>query len=252
MSWYSIGCMVQLPRGLRILAADDSVPNRTLLQAYLHALHHRVEAVTNGVEAVEKVREGRYDVVLMDMQMPVMDGYAATRAIREWERSQRREPTPIIALTADALSGARSKCLDAGCTDHVTKPIKMDVLLAAIAEHTRDVAPPAEPERAGTESAILVHADPDLAKLITDFMRAMKARTSTLEQALGARDYATIRTLGHQMHGEGGSFGFDAISDFGADLEHAALQRDDRAMRTTMDALASYVNHAAAIYDRGA
>ncbi len=232
-------------RELRILAADDSVHNRALLQACLHAPHYRVEMVTNGAEVVEKVREGRYDVVLMDMQMPVMDGYAATRAIREWERGHRRAPIPIIALTAHALSGDRDKCLEAGCTAYLAKPLKMEVLLATIAEHTRDVA-----ERAGAESAVLVHADPELADVITDFIRAMKVRTSTLEQALGARDYATIRALGHQLRGEGGSLGFDPISTFGAELEQAALQKDDRAMRKTMDNLASYVNHVEVVYDR--
>ena len=79
---------------------------------------------------------GHYDLVLMDRQMPVMDGLTATRTIRAWEQANDRPPTPIIALTASALKGDREKCLAAGCTAFLTKPIKQEVLLQAIREHS--------------------------------------------------------------------------------------------------------------------
>ena len=79
---------------------------------------------------------GHYDLVLMDRQMPVMDGLTATRKIRAWEQANDRPPTPIIALTASALKGDREMCLAAGCTAFLTKPIKQEVLLQAIREHS--------------------------------------------------------------------------------------------------------------------
>ena len=97
-------------REVCVLVADDSIHNRMLLQAYLRlARHPSVDIVENGAEAVEKVETGHYDVVLMDMQMPVMDGYTATRSIRRWEQSRNCSPLPIIALTAYALSGDREQ-----------------------------------------------------------------------------------------------------------------------------------------------
>ena len=236
-------------REVCVLVADDSIHNRILLQAYLRSAQYLVDIVENGAEAVEKVQTGHYDVVLMDMQMPVMDGYTATRSIRKWEQSRNRSPLPIIALTAYALSGDRNKCLEAGCTDYLAKPIKKEALLAVIDEHVQDATLSAEPERGAAESAVTVRADPEIADLIQAFMHAMQSRTDTLAQALHARDYQAIRTLGHQMNGEGGTFGFDAISTFGAALEQAASREDDRTVRETVEELISYLKRVQVVHD---
>ena len=124
-------------QSLRILLVEDATDNRLLTQAYLKQTAHRLDMAENGEVACGKFKVGRYDLVLMDMQMPVMDGYAATQAIREWERVNHRPLTPIIALTAHALKGDEEKSLAAGCTAHLTKPIKKAALLAAISEHAR-------------------------------------------------------------------------------------------------------------------
>jgi CheY-like chemotaxis protein/HPt (histidine-containing phosphotransfer) domain-containing protein len=228
-------------REVHVLVADDSIHNRMLLQAYLRSARYLVDIVENGAEAVEKVQTGHYDVVLMDMQMPVMDGYTATRCIRQWEQSRNRGPLPIIALTAYALSGDRNKCLEAGSTDYLAKPIKKEALLAVIDEHVQ--------ERRAAESAVTVRADPEIADLIQAFMHAMRSRTDTLAQALHARDYEAIRTLGHQMNGEGGTFGFDAISTFGAALEQAASREDDQTVRKTVEELISYLKRVQVVHD---
>jgi CheY-like chemotaxis protein len=96
----------------------------------------------------------------MHRQMPVMDGLTATRAIRKWELENHRSPTPIIALTAAALKGDRQKCIAAGCTAFLTKPIKQEVLLRAIKEHSI-VAPPSSKEESSRMDSILVHANPN-------------------------------------------------------------------------------------------
>jgi len=119
-------------RPLRILLVDDSADNRLLVEAYLRKCPYQLDLAENGEVAVEKFKSGNYDLVLMDMQMPVMDGYTATRTIRQWERQQGLKPTPIIALTALALKEEVQKSLDAGCNAHLTKPIKKPILLEAI------------------------------------------------------------------------------------------------------------------------
>jgi CheY-like chemotaxis protein len=86
----------------------------------------------NGLEAVDKIKSQEFDIVFMDVQMPEMDGYAATSIIREWEKETHHSHIPIVALTAHALSDDMQKSLKAGCDDHVTKPFKKDVLLGVI------------------------------------------------------------------------------------------------------------------------
>ncbi len=118
-----------------LLLVEDNADNRLLINAYLKKTPHRVEMAENGAEAVEKVKSNRYDLVLMDIQMPVMDGYQATREIRRWEQESGKKPVPIIALTAYALKEEVQKALDAGCNQHLSKPVKKKVLLEAISQY---------------------------------------------------------------------------------------------------------------------
>ncbi|OSM00013.1 PAS domain-containing protein [Magnetofaba australis] len=123
-------------RSLRLLVAEDSADNRLLVEAYLRDGGHQLTFAENGVEAVELFQQATFDLVLMDVQMPQMDGLAATRAIRAWEKEQTRDPTPILALTAYAMANEIQQILHAGCDDHVAKPVKKKTLLRAIEDHT--------------------------------------------------------------------------------------------------------------------
>jgi two-component system, sensor histidine kinase and response regulator len=114
---------------LRILLVEDSRDNQLLIQTYLKQTPHRIDLAENGQVAVEKFQGEHYDVVLMDIQMPVMDGLEATKNIREWERQEGVSRTPIIALTALALKEEAAKIFEAGCNAHMTKPIKKSTLL---------------------------------------------------------------------------------------------------------------------------
>jgi two-component system sensor histidine kinase/response regulator len=122
---------------LRILLAEDNEDNRTLVWMYLKNTPHEMQMAENGQLALDRfINNGPFDLVFMDVQMPVMDGYTATRAIRVWEEEQGRERTPIVALTAYALKEDIQKSLDAGCNGHVTKPLKKATFLNAIAQYT--------------------------------------------------------------------------------------------------------------------
>jgi CheY-like chemotaxis protein len=117
---------------LRVLLADDSDDNVFLIRSYLRESACSVEVAGNGEAAVQKFQAGKYDLVLMDLQMPAMDGYAATQRIREWERENRDPPVPIIALSAYALQSEIDKSRDAGCTAYLTKPVRRQTLFDTI------------------------------------------------------------------------------------------------------------------------
>jgi CheY-like chemotaxis protein len=138
---------------LRILVADDSADNRLLIQAFLKQTACEVEQAENGEIALAKFVAGNYDVVLMDIQMPVMDGYTAAKLIRQWEQNHNASRTPIIALTASVLDEAVHKSFDAGCDTHVSKPVRRPTLLAAICEVT------ATSQREGQSAPVVAAGD---------------------------------------------------------------------------------------------
>jgi two-component system sensor histidine kinase/response regulator len=134
-----------LDRPLKILMADDSQDNRALIRAYLKKTPYHLEEAEDGQQAIDKFIAGKFDVVLMDIQMPIVDGYQATTAIRGWERENNRRHTPIVALTASALEEAVHRSKAAGCDAHVTKPVKRSTLLEAIHDAIEKTPPDSEP-----------------------------------------------------------------------------------------------------------
>ena len=168
---------------LHILLAEDSTDNRTITIAYMRDTPYQVDIAENGAIACEKFTAGNYDLVLMDRQMPVMDGLTATRAMRTWEQANRRPPTPIIALTAAALKGDREKCLAAGCTAFLTKPIKQEALLQAIKDHSL-VASPSSKAKIRGKDTVRVRPNPRFADLIPGFLQNRRRDVGTMMEAL--------------------------------------------------------------------
>jgi len=119
---------------LSILLVDDAEENRELIKLYFKKLPYKIDIAVNGSEAVSKFKENKYDIVIMDIQMPVLDGYEATSLIRKWEQLENKTPTPIVGLTGFALIEEQKKCLAAGCNIHATKPIRKADLLRLIYE----------------------------------------------------------------------------------------------------------------------
>jgi PAS domain S-box-containing protein len=245
----SVGTGLEPPLpALQILLVEDSTDNRTITVAYLQDTPYRVEIAENGAIAVEKFTAGHYDLVLMDRQMPVMDGLTATRAIREWEQANHRPPTAIIALTASALRGDKEKFVAAGCTAYLTKPIKQEMLLQAIKEHSI-VARQLSNEDSSRKDAILVHANPQFTDLIPGFLQNRRQDVIVSLDALDRGDFETVESLGHGMKGAGGSWGFQGITDIGAALEQAAGSADIGASRKWVGELSRYLDRVEIVCD---
>ncbi len=214
-------------RALRILLADDSQENRFLIRGYLKDSGSMIDEVENGAQAVERFKQRDYDIVLMDAEMPVLDGYSATREIRALGS------TPILLLTAHAFQEARDKSFAAGCTEHLTKPIKKAVLLEAI-----DKFVPAAP----VSPRIPVSVESWLKPVVGVYLERRRRDVAQLRDALDRADYATIRTLGHQMAGTGGGYGFQPITEIGSALEESALAGNAERIRTGIEDLDRYLN----------
>jgi CheY-like chemotaxis protein len=227
---------------LQILFAEDSADNCAIAMAYLQDTPYRIDVAVNGAIACEMFRSGRYDLVLMDRQMPVMDGLTATRTIRAWESDHRRAPTPIIALTASALKGDRETCLAAGCTAYLTKPIKQEVLLRAIRDHSAPRSVSLQAEDVSADRA--ARAARRLAEQTPAYLDHCRRDVIAIMAALDRADFDAVILLGHNLRGSGGGFGLPAITDFGAGIEQAATAADDQAARRWLGDLSTYLDPA--------
>ena len=229
----------------RILVAEDHVVNRRVALKMLEQLGCRAQSVTNGLEAIEALAHTAYDIVLMDCQMPEMDGYEATREIRR--RIGGTDKIAIIGLTAHALSGDRQKCLDAGMDDYLSKPFLPEDLAAMIAHWlSRDGAaqareatapqavetPPreassnAEPPAVDPEAlSILAAADdgPDFVRqLIGVFLTDLDNRLSTMRSGAAADDAKAVAHAAHALKGSCGHFGAQRLVALCRELEALA------------------------------
>ncbi len=211
-------------RALRILLADDSEENRFLIRGYLKDSGSIIDEVENGAEAVEQFKQRAYDVVLLDAEMPVLDGYTATREIRALST------TPIFLLTAHALKEAKARSFEAGCTDHLTKPIKKATLLEAINKFVP------------LNNRIEVSVEDWLKPVVGGYLEMRRADVAKLRDALDRGEFAIIRTLGHQMTGTGGGYGFDPITEIGSALEESALAGDSARIRASIEDLDHYLS----------
>ena len=209
-----------LPSGdlpaLDVLLVEDNGVNRKLATRLLEKLGHRVNEAHDGAIAVAMTAGHDYDVILMDMQMPVMDGLEATRAIRAREIDGRH--VPIIALTANAMSGDRERCLEAGMDDYVSKPIEATALIAAlhrtcggarqnVAQDAVDTSPAARPPEAGTvynrAEALARAADDEelLAQIIDIFLEETPALLAQIGEALDGGDCDRAFRAAHTIKG---------------------------------------------------
>jgi CheY-like chemotaxis protein len=212
-------------QGVRVLAAEDNEANQQVLAGLAEYFGFHVTVVGNGREAVETIQKGdSFHVVLMDCQMPVMDGYRATNAIREWEAQLGRPRIPIIAVTAHALAGERDKVLDAGMDDYITKPIDFRVLARKIA-HFGAVSAPRDTSVLDREvlAQLRTLVSPARPRFLIDLVEKYShgARTSleTLKRAVTANDHTELRAVAHSLKGSSRALGAERVGELCEALE---------------------------------
>ena len=216
--------------GRRILLAEDGIDNQHLVRFLLTKAGAEVEVADNGKIAVDKANAQQFDLILMDIQMPEMDGYEATALLREQGYTG-----PIVALTAHAMSQDRRKCLKAGCNDYLSKPVNSTELIQTILHHFADESSSEQnsAEAAGkphADSAAVVRSDfaddPDFADIIAQFVSGLSEKLWSMREALDEGDFETLRRLAHQLKGAGGSYGYPTLTDSAKVLEDAAKVQD--------------------------
>ncbi len=223
---------------LKILIAEDSADNRFLVQAYLKGSAYGLTFVVDGESALDELAgKNRFDLILMDMQMPQMDGLAATRAIRATERQNGSTPIPIIALTANARIEDVKASQEAGCTAHLSKPISKEKLVGAIEEHGRRRPAPEE-----VPGPVRVVIPDDLEDLVPGYLAQRRCEVSEMMTLLADSDYDRLRILGHDMKGTGSSYGFPELTRIGGELEAAAKGADHDALALRIPRLADYLS----------
>ena len=220
-----------------ILVAEDNVVNQKVVLATLARLGYSAELVSNGSEAVAQWRSGRFDLILMDCQMPVLDGYQATREIRRQEASGQR--IPILALTAHAMKGAEAECAEAGMDGHLTKPLDRKELQAALtrflntaAAHNAEASksPPGavdmnRPPVDLQALRILVEGDPDFEReLIGDYIATGSKSLQQILEAIHSNDLHTVAEAAHSLKGASASMHAVASSSLANRVEQAAKQ----------------------------
>ena len=214
--------------GLRILGAEDHPFNRKLCQLMLDNFGARAEWVVNGREAVEKFRSGKYDAILMDCNMPELDGLEATAAIRRIEaEKQAVPPVRIIAITANALAGERDRCLAAGMDEYISKPFTVQQLFEALL-----AAVPAAPATApnfnpGRLEQLCKELDPvAVTTLVRDFLAEFPGRMAEIHRLHSAAELALLERNAHSLKGLTALFGLQPLADDFRAVEDACKAKD--------------------------
>jgi len=251
-------------RGARVLLVEDNELNREVAMGLLEDAHLNIEQAENGAKAVQMISKETYDLVLMDMQMPVMDGISATKAIRS---NPRFASLPIIAMTANAMDRDRDACLAAGMSDHLAKPIEPEKLFAALLKWIRARTATAAASAAAVPAVAPVAASGDLVisgidtatalkrtggnrkryeSLLSRFADSQSAAISEIRSALAANDSTSARRIAHSLKGASANLGATNLSEAAAKAEAAidskesvtpALQALSQSLDATIAAL---------------
>ncbi len=234
-------------RRARILLVDDNKVNRKLLAAVLEADGYRVEEAGSGREAVEGVRLLSYDLVLMDVQMPDMDGVEATAAIRSL--GGRRADVPIVAISGDIGDDIAERCRAAGMNDHLGKPVNPETLQRVVAQWTRPAgeggqARPAAPGSGSGQGetpllgGLAAHlSGAALLPIIDEFSEGAAARVAEIERDASAGDLDRVRRIAHDLSGSAANLGLTGLSRLARSIEIASSESDVATVRRLVAAV---------------
>ncbi len=205
-----------------VLLVEDNWAGQAYGRRVLEKAGHKVWIAATGKDAVQMARSQHFDLVLMDLMLPDCSGFEATVKIRESESSERRNRTPVIALTAHALETFRQEALSSGMDDYLSKPVRPQALLDCIHRWTSGTfsEPLATPEPS-QERHETVLVDSSLADLIPVFLESLRKQSASVPELLAHGQNVEVAKLGHNWKGTGGLYGFAAVTRYGKQIEEA-------------------------------
>jgi PAS domain S-box-containing protein len=236
-----VDCRKREPvRPARLLVAEDSPDNRLLVRAYLKGSPYELTFEEDGKAAVDRLVTTDFDLILMDVRMPVMDGLAATRAIRAIERERGTAPIPIIALTANASLEDIERSHNAGCDAHLSKPISKLDLLGAIEKYRRPLKA-AGTAQMGALDPIRIEMPPELSDIVPGYLASRRKEVFEMTKLLAASDFGRLSVLSHNLKGTARGYGFPELVRMGSALEQSANQMDSGTLLTQITDLGNYL-----------
>jgi PAS domain S-box-containing protein len=245
-------------KSARILLAEDNITNQMVVSGILKKRGMRVNAVANGLEVVEALRKTPYDIVLMDVQMPEMDGIEATRKIREEGSGVLDHQVYVIAMTAHAMAGDREKCLDAGMDDYVSKPVRPEEMFAAIERGVRrsdnfHLSPAASRTKEKAEGGQLdldifnpeplrerLDGDEEMIGMVLDMFQEESSRiVEDIEKAVMSGNAEEVAKNGHSLKGSSGNVGAAAMQRMSAAMEKSGKEGEIELLHSQLAELKS-------------
>lgn len=237
-------------KAAHILLVDDNEDNRNLLCLYLRNTPFTFATAENGKEAVRMFKHSSFDFVFMDIEMPIMDGYEATRQIRRWEQEKKLKATPIVALTAHAFVRFRKKCMAAGCAGYLTKPVQRETLIHSIATHLQmdkndstDGNEDIPVQKRLSNKVPEVCLDPKIKTLLPRFLKNKRKEAEKLFKTLQSDDMDELQSQSHTIKGTCWMHGFKELGDMCLDLERAARDTDRSKAYQLATQITDYLNN---------
>ncbi len=210
----------------KILLAEDNKDNQALLLLLISKTGAELEMVENGEKAVEAALSGQYDLILMDMQMPVMDGLEATSLLRQTGFSG-----PIVALTANARKGDIQRCKEAGCTDFLSKPVDRQAFYATLEKYLNS-----------SDVQSTLDVDDGFRHLVDKYVNSLHARLSDIKSSYEKNKLDTFKALIHDLKGMGGSFGFPQLTSCAKNIETHIKTQDHDSIRLYLNELETTID----------
>ncbi len=216
------------PKKRRILLADDDASGQKLMKHILNRMGYEVELAVDGVEVLNFLKKSSFDVVLMDMEMPKMDGFTATKKVREQDKYK---DLPIIALTAHAMKEHREKTLNAGCTDYISKPINQEKLAELLDKYTGKTETveeevKEEKKEAPAEETFVDSSDPMMKELQEFFKEDITKKVIKFKKDFEEKNIEEVVRFGHSLKGTAASYGFPQFSKIGKEIENIGKEGD--------------------------
>ncbi|MBU2444857.1 MAG: response regulator [Bacteroidetes bacterium] len=220
---------------LNILLAEDNLMNQKFMSHILKKLGSTYVIAVDGKDCLDKLNNGKFDLILMDIQMPVMDGIEATKIIRQ---KSNYKNLPIIALTAHAMKGDRERCLAAGCNGYITKPVDQQKLVGEI----MSVIKTTEPKYEEISPYFQGFDQEEVIQFQTEYMEQLRIEITDLDKIMSPKAFEKFKFFGHNIKGNGVAYGFPEISKLGEQIENSSKDEDYATLTTKFEELKKFVN----------